>query len=78
MTAAHDPLCQPIRRYTVNGQVRCDCPLIAAVRERTLDEAVAAVESMPYWHMPDGVPKIQREGTIAAVNDLRPAAGGES
>lgn len=29
----HDPLCLPVRRWSLNGVEHCDCPLIARVRE---------------------------------------------
>jgi hypothetical protein len=36
---SHDPLCWPV----ADGE--CHCDLIAAVRERTLDEAIDALEA---------------------------------
>ena len=43
---SHDPLCpMPTSKFMAAA---CRCDLIAAVRERTLDEAVAAVERVPW------------------------------
>ena len=70
---SHDPLCWPV----ADGECRCD--LIAAVRERTLDEAVAAVEAVEASasFKPAGSAtwreSVRRDDAVAAIAALRKA-----
>jgi len=73
---SHDPLCPawwlpkpyPGEVVVEEWHARaCRCRLIAAVRQRTLDEAVAALK-----------PGCRYVTAVAAITALRPAAGGET
>jgi len=84
---SHDPLCPawwlpkpyPGEVVVEEWHARaCRCRLIAAVRQRTLDEAAAAVEELRFSRPATLRVSLQAAEVLAAIAALRRAAGGET